>query len=389
VVTVHPEYPAAAEQYVLYATVEGYVELDRALCTESGECRASWGVKLRNVKSIYAPDRPRTSVELYPFSMESDCKDYPSTRDSVELALPLGAIVMVSAPRLPTGERSDGVLRLTDSFFEYSIAEPLPDDVDIDRGARSRWNYEYSHLSGVADRFELRKDLARLRVARSTREALGVMNRLVLYHGRGLESVEPGDREAIIKRILFDYRIPQRDAAQLLDRSHEVELLQSGERQDSEALRELERYARSGEPRAQLALGLHALDHDDYRHAIEWFTLADRTGYTVAQAYIAIVRLNLLEDSSDDEESVAYRRLQADAAAAVERATTSARRLLRMKDPAGLAMIYALAAVHPLGNVGDLTRLVCAGVGTVPVWSSWGPWWSSRPGPPEGVDCGD
>ncbi len=389
VVTVHPEYPAAAEQYVLYATVESYVELDRALCGESGECRASWGVKLGNVQSVYAPDRPKILVELYPFEMESDCKDYPSSRELVERALPLGAKVIVSAPRLPTDDRNDGVLRLTDSFFEYSIAKPVPDETDIGRAARSLWNYDYLHASSVDDRFELRKDLARLRVAKSNREVLDVMNRLVLYHGDPWKNFEPGYREGIIKQILFDYQIPQPDAAQLLDRSREVDLLESGGRQDPEVRRELERYARAGEPRAQLALGLQALDDDDYQRAIEWFAAADHAGYTVARAYIAIARLGLLENSEDDEESVVYRRLQVDAAAAVDRATTSARRLLKTKDPAGLVMIYALAAARPLEGVGNLRPLVCAGMGTVPVWSGWGPSWSWSPSPPGDLDCSD
>jgi hypothetical protein len=164
----------------------------------------AWGLRIAVKEKVFLPRSPATYVEVYEYGLAASCEAFSIGRESLFKSYPIGSVVRVIAKesthfasRLPNGDlRLDGgpfnqraiVSKVYSDEPFFSRASSVYDfrtPVDLDAYEKRRKN------SGDGDalwwwyrgvvKFELRKELLRLRNAASASERAVILERLAYY----------------------------------------------------------------------------------------------------------------------------------------------------------------------------------------------------------------
>ncbi|MEQ1644701.1 MAG: hypothetical protein ABL959_14730 [Pyrinomonadaceae bacterium] len=150
--------------------------------------RGSWytavGLKIKVKEGLNIVEKSNEYFEVFPFNYSSVCAAIGLTAGIVQNNYPLGsdvAVVATKAKRLPD-RSSDGSTRLEIAPAKGSILVLSRMPVDS-RPSLSSFS-EYSHETGLGIlRFEVRKDLFRLKKERNAELRHGILNRLIGFVG--------------------------------------------------------------------------------------------------------------------------------------------------------------------------------------------------------------
>lgn len=160
----------------------------------------AWGLKVKVEEAVHLPKTPGGSFEVFPYKLWASCETAGTPGEELEKYFPVGSKVKViaKAAELLPGEPGAGDLRL--EILPGSLGDVTRNDYEDGRpmtSARSVFDYRnykrvtpadyvkdfmpYLDAHGALPEFELRKDLLRLRNARTRGEKLSVLERLVYY----------------------------------------------------------------------------------------------------------------------------------------------------------------------------------------------------------------
>ena len=160
----------------------------------------AWGLNIRVKDSVHFPKSPTSHFVVVPFDLESDCKDKGRTVDELLGYFPIGSTVRVIAKesKYVPSVMADGNIRLEvrpDNLG--SIARNFSNDAGSMTSGTGVYDYksyvagnpcelsetdkpEYEANMNLPD-FEFRKDLLRLKNAKSQSEKLKILERLVYF----------------------------------------------------------------------------------------------------------------------------------------------------------------------------------------------------------------
>jgi hypothetical protein len=190
-----------AKEYVFIGKVTGIVgplKLD-------GVRGEAWGLAVQVEEKIYLPNKPKHNFEIFPFGVQSDCSATGWKSEDLIRSYPVGSQVRVIAieSRLLGRRLTGGDIRLVVPLGKSSIARNEQDGHPL-TSATSAYNYEEferhygefaasigeKHARGGdplndmyrrLPEFELRKDLLRLKKAKTSGEMIAILERLASY----------------------------------------------------------------------------------------------------------------------------------------------------------------------------------------------------------------
>ena len=160
----------------------------------------AWGIKVRVKDSVFLPRRPATHFVVVPFELESDCKDKGRSSEDLLRYFPVGSEVRVVAKesKYVESKMADGNVRLEILPHNLgSIARNYSSEGRSVSSAGSIYDYrsyvpgnpcrveqkdmpDYEAHMSLPD-FEYRKDLLKLKKAKSERMRLEVLERLAYF----------------------------------------------------------------------------------------------------------------------------------------------------------------------------------------------------------------
>jgi hypothetical protein len=158
----------------------------------------AWGVKVQVTEEVYLPSKVTEYFEVFPFDLESDCRDKGWSSERLLRYFPLGSSVKVVAKEskyspskfvggnirleiLPDNlgsvsrnSREDGTtISSADSVFDYKTY--LPDNPC----GMTEDDYPAYEANLRTPDFELRKDLLRLNAAKNETQRVKILERLI------------------------------------------------------------------------------------------------------------------------------------------------------------------------------------------------------------------
>ena len=162
---------------------------------------AVWGLLVDVDERVHAPSQLGARAEVFPFHLGSDCSDVPWDREALTHFFPAGTRVRVVAVKSQTFKESaaDGAVRL-DAYL-YDNGQVSRNELGGARMTSAATAYDYAGFKPPEEeqtnenepvlearwslpRFELRKDLLRLRQADAEADRLQILERLAAYPSR-------------------------------------------------------------------------------------------------------------------------------------------------------------------------------------------------------------
>lgn len=163
----------------------------------------AWGLKVKVEDAIYLPKAPASYFEVFPYELWADCLTAGTSKEELEKDYPVGSKIKVIAKeaKLLPGMLSGGNIRLEDlPSSPGSVSRNYYEDGRQMTSARPVFDYRNYKEVAPADyvrdstpflnahvrlpEFELRKDLLRLRNAKSEAERVKILERLLYYPER-------------------------------------------------------------------------------------------------------------------------------------------------------------------------------------------------------------
>jgi hypothetical protein len=163
----------------------------------------AWGLKVKVDETIYLPKTPANYFEVFPYQLGVDCSTVGTSKVKLEKYYPVGAKIKVIAKeaKLLPGKPGGGNIRLEDlPDSPGSVSRNYYEDGRLMASARPVFDYKNYRQAAPADyvsdfmpfldahvrlpEFELRKDLLRLRSAKSESEKFRILERLLYYPER-------------------------------------------------------------------------------------------------------------------------------------------------------------------------------------------------------------
>ncbi|HZH30664.1 MAG TPA: hypothetical protein VEY11_07860 [Pyrinomonadaceae bacterium] len=163
----------------------------------------TWGLKVKVDEAIYLPKTPAGYFEVFPYELGADCLTGGTSKEKLEKYYPVGTKIKVIAKEaklLPVSP-SGGNIRLEDlPGSPGSVSRNNYEDGRLMASARPVFDYKNYRQVTPADyvggfmpfldarvrlpEFELRKDLLRLRNAKTESEKFRILERLLYYPER-------------------------------------------------------------------------------------------------------------------------------------------------------------------------------------------------------------
>ena len=196
---------------------------------KSEQARQVWGLLVEVDEKIHAPSELGTRAEVFPFHLAPDCSDVPWRREELARFFPAGTKVRVIAAESQVLKEpaADGAVRL-DAYL-YARGDVSRNELNGSPMTSASTVYDYSSFKRPEEetgenepllearwsllRFELRKDLLRLREADTEAARLQILERLVSYPSR-----YDFKFEAVARRYVKD----EQTLAELLKKREEV-----------------------------------------------------------------------------------------------------------------------------------------------------------------------
>jgi hypothetical protein len=217
-----------ASEYVFIGEVTGIVgPLESE--TVRGE---AWGLRIKVKEPVHLPRRPAEYVEVFEYGLSASCEAIGEGRDALLKYYPPGSVVRVIAKESTHFESGlpQGNVRLDGSpFNQRAIVSKVHNDEPIAASASSIYDFKrpfdldayekrrklrndayplWFWYRGVVN-FEFRKELLRLRNARSENDKAAILERLIRYPRSG-EGAADMDYPAMVKMHVSD---PERSSA--------------------------------------------------------------------------------------------------------------------------------------------------------------------------------
>lgn len=168
---------------------------------ESGRFREkAWGLRIRVDDPVYLPRTPASYFEVIPYELWADCSTAGTSEEELIREFPIGSKVKVIAKeaRLLPSRLSDGNIRLEILPGSLgSISRNYYEDGRLMSSSQSVFDYQayrrimpsdytesfmpFLDAHVVLPEFELRKDLLRLRNARTEEGRVSILERLIYY----------------------------------------------------------------------------------------------------------------------------------------------------------------------------------------------------------------
>ena len=159
---------------------------------------AVWGLLLDVDERVHAPSQLGARAEVFPFHLGDDCSDVPWDKEDLTRFFPVGAKVRIVAVKSKTFKEpaADGALRLDAYLYDNGLvsrnelggarmtsAANVYDYAAFKRPEEEETNENEPVLEArwSLPRFELRKDLLRLRQAGTEADRLQILERLAAY----------------------------------------------------------------------------------------------------------------------------------------------------------------------------------------------------------------
>ena len=159
---------------------------------------AVWGLLVDVDERVHAPSQLGSRAEVFPFHLGDDCGDVPWDKEDLTRFFPAGTKVRIVAVRSQTFKEpaADGALRL-DAYL-YDNGHVARNELGGARMTSAETVYDYATFKQPEEeetnenepvlearwslpRFELRKDLLRLRQADAEADRLQILERLAAY----------------------------------------------------------------------------------------------------------------------------------------------------------------------------------------------------------------
>jgi hypothetical protein len=163
----------------------------------------AWGLKVKVDEAIYLPKAPASYFEVFPYGLGVDCSTAGTSKTELEKYYSVGSKIKVIATeaKLLPGRPGGGNIRLEDlPSSTGSVSRNSYEDGRQMTSAQAVFDYRNYKEVAPAEyvrgfmpfldarvrlpEFELRKDLLRLRKAKSGAERFGILERLLYYPGR-------------------------------------------------------------------------------------------------------------------------------------------------------------------------------------------------------------
>jgi hypothetical protein len=190
-------------EYVFAGEVVGYVG-PRQSKHVVGD---AWGLLISPGGSVHLPETPAGYFEVFPYGLGADCLTLGTPREELAGRYPVGSKVNVIARESKLDVPGDGNIRLVGSAGGSGSIMKV-DEGEAGVSMESAYDYRrHSKDSAATPWFELRKDLLRLRDARTAGDKLAVLKRLVYFPPRSLFNYAQvvgahlADKEAVARLI--------------------------------------------------------------------------------------------------------------------------------------------------------------------------------------------
>ena len=160
----------------------------------------AWGLKVKVDEAVYLPKATASYFEVFPYELWADCSTAGTSREELGKYYPVGSKIKVIAKeaKLLPSKLSDGNIRLEDLPGSLgSVSRNYYEDGRQMTSTQSGFDYRnYKRVTpadyvrdfmpfldahGLLPEFELRKDLLRLRNAKSEAERVKILERLLYY----------------------------------------------------------------------------------------------------------------------------------------------------------------------------------------------------------------
>ena len=160
-----------------------------------------WGLLVEVDERVHAPSQLGARAEVFPFHLGADCSDVPWGKEDLTRFFPAGAKVRIIAVKSKTFKEpaADGAVRL-DAYL-YDNGQVARNELGGARMTSASAVYDYAGFKQPEEeetdenepvlearrslpRFELRKDLLRLRLADAEADRLQILERLAAYPSR-------------------------------------------------------------------------------------------------------------------------------------------------------------------------------------------------------------
>jgi len=166
-----------SDEYIFIGKVVGFVGPQK-LKYVAGD---AWGVLVEPSETVNSPRRAANYFEVFPLQNESDCSLIGTSQQMLAQGYSIGSKVLVIAKESKFDPAPGGNLRLEISpFGQRLIARTEAKEDSI--SATSIYDFRaHTDTRGALARFEMRKELLRLRKASSEHEKEVVLRRLAYF----------------------------------------------------------------------------------------------------------------------------------------------------------------------------------------------------------------
>lgn len=187
-------------EYVFIGEVVGYAEplqfkKVRESSSENGEflrsLKEASGLIVKVKQSVYLPETPKTHFEVFPIKLGSACDDLGALREELEKNFPKNSEILVVAKKAEFFPYilADGNFRLENRLGRTSLLA-LNSDENKQKLTSIESIFDYRKTNGGdlkyddynSVRFEIRKDLLRLKNAKTRKDRQAVLDRFFNFY---------------------------------------------------------------------------------------------------------------------------------------------------------------------------------------------------------------
>ena len=338
-----------ADEYVFYGEVKGYTSIHLADCkrgTPSAECGESWGLELAVLAPLQMPKPLQGRIDLFSFGLSDGLCASETVSESNVRQVPLGTRFKIAAKAITFPGSDRKKVALDGNDYSGAVVIPISPRAGLATIVGEKFDYTWSRVNSNEEaRFEVRKDLLRLKKARSERNSRQILLRLAAYEGLTGTDERPDRQAASPFDRIVDAHIHEPKSLRAIQQR--LLLLQQVYADDADAATEA-LLAIDHRPDFQVARAMQLNDHDVTRDGVLLLERTARSGYLPAMLHLARAAASLAEDAeyADPAAERAYRRKSI---AAFRRTIRIARERSREDD--AVAMLV-LAAMYRKGEGG-------------------------------------